>query len=379
MKFIVASIKMFYRDKTAMFFTFFLPILFMTIFGLADFGKFSNVKIGIIDEGKTEQSTKLVEGLGKIDIIDVKQGEPEKLKDDLRKGNIDVVLELPKDLVKYHMVDIDIPGLQLPPTIAKPQKPEFDATDVTVYINESRIQQAKNAEAILKEVFNKMNFEVTQTKEIFNLKEVSISDKKLNYTDYLIPGIISLSIMQMSLMSIIFIIVGYREKGIMKRLQTTPMTSLDFTVSQVVTRLIISIIQVAILLTVAIVFFHINVIGSYGLILLFTVLGSIVFLAMGMVLSSIAKTENAAAPIANVIMMPMMFLGDVFFPVQTMPVWLQNIVKYLPLNYLSDGMRKIMLDGARFSEISTQFYALLIWAAAMIILAILTYRWKNTD
>lgn len=378
-KLTLASIKMFYRDKSALFFTLFLPILFMTIFGLADFGKFANVKIGVIDNAQTEESKKLIENLDNIEILDIKQANSDVLKEDIKKGDLDLVIELPKDLVKYHMIDVDIPGLEWPPYLPKPQKPEFDTTELVLYINEGKAQQAQNAKIILKEVFNKLNYQVTGTKEIFTFKEVSISEKNLSYTDYLIPGIIALSIMQMSLMGIIFTLVNYREKGIMKRLQITPIKPMDFTISQVLSRLIISVLQVAILLTVAILFFKITVIGSYGLILLLTILGSIVFIAMGMTISGIAKTQNAAAPIANIVMMPMMFLGNVFFPVNTMPLWLQNIVKYLPLNYLSDAIRQVMIEGAKLSQIGSDLIALLVWTIILVFFASLTFRFKTID
>lgn len=379
LKFTIASIKMFYRDGRSIFFSLFLPILFMTIFGIADFGKFANTKIGIIDNTNTDQSTQIIDAMKKISIIDIKTGDSAQLKNDLQKGNLDLVIELPKDLIQSKMVNIDIPGLQLPANVPLPQKPEFQSTEITAYINDGRAQQGQGALTVVKQVFSQLDYKLSGTQEIFSFKQVNISSNNLSYLDFLIPGIISLSIMQMSLFSIIFTIVGFREKGIMKRLQTTPMKSFDFIFSQVVTRLTISLIQVAILIIIATVFFHIKIIGSYAIIALLAMIGAIVFLTLGLLLSNVAKNQDAVPPVANIVMLPMMFLGNVFFPIETMPTWLQHTVKYLPLNYLSDAMRNVMINNAHIVDISKDIYGLLIWMIVLVIIASLSFRWKSED
>lgn len=370
---------MFYRDYRALFFTLFFPLLFMAIFGIADFGKFANSKIGIIDDNKSEQSQQIIDAMKNISILEVHQDINDILKNQLKNGDIDLIVEIPKDLVKINMVDTNIPGVTLPPTIKLPKKPEYQLTEITVYTNESRAQQAQSALVIIKEVFNKMTYQIEGMQEIFSFKEESVSNKSLTYLDFLIPGIIALSIMQMSVMQILFTIVGYREKGILKRLQITPMSPVDFTASQVITRIIISLIQISILIAIALLFFKLNIIGNYWLIALLVLLGSAIFISMGMALSGIAKTQNTAAPLANIILLPMMFLGNVFFPVSTMPDWLQKVVNYLPLNYLADAMRKVMVDGATITKISHDMYGLVVWAILMIIVASLTFRWKTID
>lgn len=379
----IASIKMFFRDKRALFFTLFLPILFMTIFGIADFDKFAKAKVGLIDQAQSAESKQLVENLEKIDLLSIEKLNQDISRDEvkkkLEKGEIDLALELPNPLLKSNLVDLEIPGLKLPPSISKPQVPQFETTKLNIYLNQAKIMQAQNALAVLREVFNKLNFQVSQTKEIFSFEEISLSDKVITYVDFLVPGIIALAIMQMSLFSIIFTIVGYKERGVMKRLQTTPLKPLDFILSQVVTRLLVTVLQLTILVLIAVYAFNVNVLGSYWLMALVATLGAVVFITMGISLSGIAKTQNTAAPLANILMMPMMFLGDVFFPVDTMPDWLQGVVKYLPLNYLSDALRKVMIEGMNFSEITTQIYALLIWSVVMIILASLAFRWKTEN
>jgi len=378
---LINSIKMFVRDWRALFFSLFLPVMFMVIFGLANFGEYSNPKVGVINEGENQE---LLDNIKKIDILDVKTDNAEDMKNSLKKGDLDLIIVLPKDLVKINMIETTIPGLENLPTylqtqIPKIQKPEYKTTELIVYTNKANAQKGQTALTILKEIFTKLNFKVTSTPEIFSFKEESLSESTLGYLDFIVPGIIAMSIMQMSLMSIIFTIVGYREKGVLKRLQITPIKSFEFTSAQVVTRLLISISQIAILIAVAVLAFDVKITGSYALITLLTILGAAVFIAMGLSVSGIAKTQDTAAPLANILMMPMMFLGNVFFPVSTMPSWIQNIVNYLPLNHLSNAMREVMTNNASFSMVSQDIYALIIWAIIMIVLAAFTFRWKTID
>lgn len=373
------SIKMFYRDWRALFFSLFLPIMFMVIFGIADFGKFANAKIGIVDNANSAQSQEIVDGIKKINILTIKTDPENELRKQLEKGDIDLILILPHDLIKSTMVDMEIPGLKLPANIPKPQKPQFEQTELTALINDARTQQAQSALSILKQVFNQINYKIVGATEIFTFKTQSISNRALSYIDFLIPGIIALSIMQMGLMSIIFTIVGYREKGILKRLQITPIKSFEFTFSQVLTRLLISLIQVTLLILIAVFAFGVNIVGNYGIILLLTMMGAMVFIAIGLAISSIAKTQDTAAPLANIIMMPMMFLGNVFFPVDTMPDLLQKVVQYLPLNYLSHSLREVMINNANLANIAHDVYGLIAWVIGMIIIAALTFRWKTID
>src|SRR3990167_3111555 len=375
----IASIKMFFRDTRSLFFSVFLPVLFMMIFGIAQFDTFTNIKIGIIDNDQSKTSKEFIDNIKTIDVVTIYTDNAEDMKTKLKKGDLDIILELPKDLITSKMVPIEIPGLKLPPNVSGPQKPEFEKKELTLYTNEARKQQAENDKTILAQIFDRINLKLNGSDEIFSFKEVSLSNKAFKYIDFLVPGIVAMAIMQMGLMSIIFTIVGYREKDILKRLQITPIKSFDFIGSQVISRLIISILQVSVLVIIAVSVFNIIVIGSYWLMALLTILGATIFITMGIALSAVAKNQNTAAPLANIIMLPMMFLGGVFFPAETMPSWLQQFTKFLPLNYLSDALRKVMIDGYNISQINNDLYGLIAWVIILVLLATFAFRWKTID
>jgi ABC-2 type transport system permease protein len=183
--------------------------------------------------------------------------------------------------------------------------------------------------------------------------------------------------MQLAIFSIVFTVVEFKEKGIMKRLFVAPLRPSDFTLSQVITRMIVTILQVAILIAVAVLIFDIQIVGNYFILLVLVILGSIMFLSMGFAIAGIAKTQDAAAPIANIISFPQMFLANVFFPIESMPEWLQGIVVYLPLNYLADGIRSVATEAATWSELTTDFIGLGVWIVISLILAFKLFRWQK--
>jgi ABC-2 type transport system permease protein len=140
--------------------------------------------------------------------------------------------------------------------------------------------------------------------------------------------------------------------------------------------LIVSVVQAALFIILGILLFHVQIIGSYWLILLLVIIGAIMFLGLGFTISGLATTTDAVPAIANLIVFPMLFLGGVFFSIDNMPQWLQYIAKVLPLTYFSTGLRDIMNKGAGFVDVLPILsYACL--GSCLGALAILTFRFEE--
>lgn len=359
-KFSVASIKMFFRNRQALFFSLFLPLMIMTIFGLIDFGKMGTTQLMIYDGARNEQSAQFIDGLKKIDVLEIKTTDNlDQAKDKLNKGETDVILEIKPDTFTFNPA--------APPT----------TKDVVMYLSKGRAQQGQLGVTVINQVLDGMSHQITKQPPLFEVKTETIAGGNLRYIDFLVPGILAMALMQMGLFSIIFVIVSYKKTGVMRRLLITPIKPYQFVGAQVATRLIISLLQVLVILAVAVLAFKVTIVGNYLLLIFLVFWGSIMFLALGFAISSFAKTEEAAAPVANLIAMPQMFLGNVFFPIESMPAWLQGVVQYLPLNYLADALRKVMNQGAGFADIRTDIYGLIVWSVITIVLAIVFFRWQE--
>ncbi|MDD5552106.1 MAG: ABC transporter permease [Candidatus Pacebacteria bacterium] len=374
LKFTGASMKMFFRNKSGVFWTLFLPLLIMIIFGSMNFENYGKSNIAIVDNAETKESKNLIKEMEKVDIISVKKMNEKRAMSKLKEGDFDLVMILPSDFLENPDVAVIqkealIQGKKVSPSDLLPK-----TSTIKIYYNKGKEQQALAGTTVLKEMFNNINREITGAPSLFKIEEEAISAKNLKYIDFLIPGIVAMAIMQMGVFSIVFVLVQYRKKGIMKRLLVTPMKSIDFIAGQVLTRIFVSIMQVVVIVGVAVLVFDINVVGNYFLILLLVSLGSLLFISMGFAMSSFAKTEESAAPIANIVVFPMLFLSGVFFPIEAMPAWLQGISKYLPLTYLANGLRSVMTEGVKIAAIKSDVLGLLVWSIIMIIFAILFFR-----
>jgi ABC-2 type transport system permease protein len=199
--------------------------------------------------------------------------------------------------------------------------------------------------------------------------------RDLGYIDFLVPGMVALTIMQLGIFSVSFGFVQLKRTGALRRLFATPTSPTYFLGAQVTSRLIIGEAQVLILLGVGL-WFGLQLVGSVPLLLGVAALGSVVFLAMGFGVAGWAKNEDQAAPVANLISLPMTFLSGVFFPREAMPDVLQRITDFLPLTYLADALRKITNDGAGVADISTDLLGLTVWAGIAFLVALRLFRWE---
>jgi ABC-2 type transport system permease protein len=203
-----------------------------------------------------------------------------------------------------------------------------------------------------------------------------VKSRKLSYMDFLVPGILAMSIMQMGIFSVAFVFVDLKKRGILRRLRVTPVNPNDFIFAQIVTRLLVLLMQIVTLTAVGIFFFHLNFTGNLLNMFVIGVLGAIVFLGMGFAIAGISKSEEQVAPLANVITMPMLLLSGVFFSRTNLPGFAHAVTNYFPLTYLADAMRSVAIDGSSLIQIYPQLIGLLVWCAVSTALAVRFFRWE---
>lgn len=367
----LVSIKMYLRNKQALFWALFFPLVIMTVFGLMNFDNMGELKIGVVNKSPSSAAKDFVSRLEKMEGLEITQGSEEEESKSLEKGDRDVVMVLPEIFLNTQTAEkttASAPTAEVPSNAAMP---------IDILVNNGRPQQTQVAVSILKQIFNETENQLTRQPEMFVLETKNIDSRNLRYIDFLVPGIIALSVMQLAIFSLGFTIVNYKEKGIMKRLFATPLKPIDFILSQVFTRLVVSIAQIAILIGVAVLAFNVKIAGSFLLLLLLVILGSLLFLGFGFALAGFAKTQDAIAALANVFVFPQMFLGSVFFPVESMPVWLQKAAGYLPLNYLADGIRQVTTQAGTWSDIQKDLLGLAVWIMIAMLAALNLFRWRQ--
>jgi ABC-2 type transport system permease protein len=196
------------------------------------------------------------------------------------------------------------------------------------------------------------------------------------YIDFLIPGLLGMNLMGGSIWSMGFAIVDARRRKLMKRLVATPMPRHYFLLSFLIARLVMLVVEVGAFLGFAVLVFGVPVRGSLALVAGVCVFGSLAFGALGLLLSSRARTIEAASGLMNLTMLPMWILSGVFFSSQRFPDAVQPVIAALPLTALNDALRATMLQGATLTQIAAEIGVLAAWLLVCFPVALKLFRWR---
>jgi ABC-2 type transport system permease protein len=146
--------------------------------------------------------------------------------------------------------------------------------------------------------------------------------------------------------------------------------------SQVLYRVILALFQTVVIILLARFVFHVNMVGSWFMLILMVVVGTLTFVSIGYLAVSRAKTTESAMPVVQLIQFPMLFLSGVFFPVEIMPSFMKPIVAVMPLSYLGDGLRQIMVAATPQHPIVIDLAVLGLWFVATSLLTIRIFKWE---
>ena len=352
----LASFKMFVRNRAAVFFSLFLPLIIMLIFGVLNFEGSTEIELGIVDEAQNEESATFIDALGRFDYLVISEGAREAEIAELEEGNRGFVLVIPPDY----------------------EPPFGGATELVVYAGNADPAQAQVGQGLLQQAVRSAmvsDWAGSIPDTPGGLSFESVESRDLGYIDFLVPGIVGMTIMQLGLFGVAFGFVQLKRTGALRRLFATPTSPAYFLSAQVLSRLIIGIAQVAILFGVGI-WFGLQMFGDYLSLLVVVLIGSAIFLAVGFAIAGWAKNEDQAAPVANLVSLPMMFLSGVFFPRDAMPEFLATVTQFMPLTYVNEALRAIVNEGAGLLALGPQLLGMGVWVAITFALAVVMFRWE---
>jgi ABC-2 type transport system permease protein len=360
---LIVSIKSFYREKTAVFFRIAFPVLLILVFGTI-FMNQDNVRFNfyVQDLDQTNSSAELVKTLElnekfKITMVDPAINATQYAK----KNKLNLVVVIPKDFES---------------SLIQRMKREDLNTSVTItYIYDPSSTSVDTKIQILNSVFAEVNQKMSGEPPFVTPAETSILNRKYRFIDFFVPGIIAMAVMTSSLLGAVNVNAELRQKGVIKKLSTTPITHTDWILSNVLYQFILSVIATIAILLVSYGVFNVSLQMNFWL-PVFVVLDVFAFVGIGMILTRVAKEAESAAAAANAIMFPMMFLSGTFFPVEMMPGFLQKFSRILPLYYVNEGLRASMIFvdnmiALRCSVIIGAF------AAVVFVLGMMTTKWEE--
>ncbi len=185
-----------------------------------------------------------------------------------------------------------------------------------------------------------------------------------------------MNLMGSGIWGIAFSIVTARNKRLLKRLMATPMSRAHYLLSFLISRLIFLTFEVASLLGFAALIFGVPMRGSLVTLSLVCLVASVSFGALGLLISSRARTTEGVSGITNLVMMPMWIFSGVFFASSNFPKSVQPFIHVLPLTAVNDALRANMLEGATLSQVLPQIGIVALWGIAAFVVALRIFRWR---
>ncbi|MBI3180872.1 MAG: ABC transporter permease [Myxococcales bacterium] len=204
----------------------------------------------------------------------------------------------------------------------------------------------------------------------------SVNAPGARYIDFLIPGLLGMSLLSSGVWGIGWALVQMRHGKLLKRLAATPMRRGHFLLSFLLTRTALALVEMAFFVGFARLLFDVRVFGSSVELAGFGLLGSICCGGLGLLVASRSRTLEGASGLMNLATMPMMGLSGVFFSAAHFPSWMQPALKALPLTALNDGLRAIMIDGAGLEAIWLEGAILAAWGVLCYAAALKLFRWQ---
>src|SRR5881296_1887787 len=207
-------------------------------------------------------------------------------------------------------------------------------------------------------------------------RDERVTEPGSRYIDFLIPGLLGMNLMGSGLWGVGFSVVQARTKRLLKRFMATPMRKSHYLLSFVLSRLAFLFVEVAALVGFGWWIFDVGVRGSVAALAGITILGSLSFAGLGMLVASRARTIEAVSGLMNLVMLPMWILSGTFFSYARFPDAMQPIVRALPLTALNAALRAVMIDGAPLVHLGAPLGVVTAWGALSFAVALRIFRWR---
>ena len=342
------------RDRQAIIFSFFFPVAFMLAFGLTGGGPGGPIGLGIVANAEGELAGRFVEAFRDDPLFATREGTEEALRADMENGDLQIILVLPERLEDAGSVN-----------------------DLRLLVDWSQGQQLGSLLPAMERALVRVERELRDTEPLFAFEVEDVKARPPNYLNFLVPGLLAFTLMQISISGSGFNLVEYRRKGILKRLFVTPLRPRDFILGLVLARLLLCLVQLSLLLGIAVFGLGVTVAGSYGALYAVIVLGTVIFLSLGFCLGSLAKTQQAILALGNLFLFPQMLLSGVFIPIDSLPELIQPLSRVLPLTFVADALRRISTDGLTLLELVPQLLGIAVWLVVAFALATRLFVWKE--
>lgn len=353
---LLANLREFARDRMALFWTLAFPVMFILIFGLI-YGSPSAFRsnLGLVIEDQGAASQQLKQRFADTQVFEISIGDRDAELAALHSGERDAVLIIPSGVSA---------------AIAQGK-----TAPVELYYDPARNSNQIVLPVVAQTMAGLAN-ELRPQPEVFALEQIAIQARQLRPMDYLIPGILAMSILNLALFATAQPIISLRSQGILRRLGATPLPRTTLLSAYISLRLLIALVQMGIIVAVGVAFFGLALTGGWLALIGVLLLGTLAFIAIAFVIAAIARTEESGAALTSAVQLPMLFLAGIFFPIKALPAFLQPVSALLPLTYLADSLRQVMVGATPDNSMLVNIAVLLAWLLGCGLVAVRFFKWE---
>ncbi len=355
------ELRQMFRDPKMRRMLFIAPIIQLVAFGYAVNTDIKNTSTFVIDHDASAASrelTEVIESTGYFRIVG-RSARPADLVRALDYGDATVGIEIPagfaRDLASGRGAAVQI---------------ILDGTDS----NSATVAQGYLGQIVQRFALQRAAAAGTLPRGGLDIRNRAWYNPELESRAYNVPGVIGMLILLMSLLLSSMSVVREREMGTLDQLNVSPLSPLELMLGKTVPAALICLIDLFLITAIAILRFGIPLRGSFIVLLPAAIIYIISGLAIGLLISSISKTQQEAFMSMFLILMPAIILSGFFFPVSSMPEIFQWVTVVNPVRHFMEIVRPVFLKGAGFADLAHQFAALTVIAVSTMWLAVLRFR-----
>ena len=352
-----ASFRAIFAHPSALVFSVIFPIIFVLIFGA--FGEGGSVSYRVALSADSDTTSIFYNALKVSRVIRIaKYTDQESLRKDLIKGRLTAILSIKesKDSTGRPVTNVKISSTTASNNTIGSFMQSLDYLRLVL----EKPQQDQNAS---------IRIEATEPEKIRPYRQI----------DFVLPGQLGFSILFSTLFGVAFTFFNLREQLILKRFYASPVSRTNILLGIGTSRLFFQLLSVIVLLLFG--HFFLGFTLQHGIvtfleIVLMTVVMLFLLMGVGLIFSSIVKTDTSIPLVINLFGFPQMMLSGTFFPIEVFPKWLQEICHILPLTQYNDAVRKISFEGLHIWNCSRQLGILVIWIIITYVIAVRTIKWE---
>lgn len=344
--FIIKETRHILRDKRTMLILFGMPVVMMLLFGFAISTDVKNVRTVVVLSSVDHETQKKVEALGASEYFNIlyKVNTPAEAEQLIRRQKADIAIVFGLDFASRHS------GIQLITDGADPNMAQMYSNYAMQILSSSSTHHSSLSNKLL---YN------PQMRSCYNF----------------VPGIIGMLLMLICAMMTSISIVREKERGTMEVLLVSPVRPLMIIIAKAVPYLILAFIILSAILLISKYILLVPLTGSLFWIVAVSGIYIIVALSLGLLISTVAKTQLVALlASAMMLIMPCVLLCGMMFPVESMPEILQYVASIMPPRYYIAAIRKLMIMGVGIDKVAHEVLVLCIMAFVLLSAALLKFN-----